>query len=124
MKIQWLPEGTKLRMLRDQILVKALEWSPSTTIIIAGSERRPMRGVVVSVGPFRRVKKYLYNAKGEKCAVADYGQTIPTQVRPGDVVEIGGLELDGYRFEQVTIGSELHILCQEQDVCLIHEAAA
>ena len=124
MKIQWLPEGTKLRMLRDQILVKALEWSPSSIIVISGNERRPLRGVVVSVGPFRRVKKYLYNQKGEKCAVADYGQTIPTQVQPGDIVEIGGLELDGYRFEQVTIGSELHIICQEADVCLIHDLEA
>lgn len=121
MKIQWLPEGTKLRMLRDQILVKALDWSPSTIIVVAGNQRRPLRGEVVSVGPFRRVKKYLYNQQGEKSAVADYGQTIPTQVKPGDIVEIGGLELDGYRFEQVTIGSELHVICQESDVAMVIE---
>ncbi len=124
MKIDWLPEGTKLRMLHDQILLKPLEWSPSTIIKIAGSERRPMRGIVVAIGPHRRVKKYGYNAQGERNKVYDYGQTIRTQVQPGDVVEIGGLELDGYRFQQVTIGTELHIICAEQDICMIMEGAA
>lgn len=124
MKIQWLPAGTKLRMLRDQILLKPLEWSPSTVIMIAGNERRPMRGKVVAVGPARRVRKYWYNAKREKYKVGETGQTVPTEVKPGDVVEIGGLELDGYRFEQVTIGDELHLICQEQDVCVVVENAA
>lgn len=120
-KIQWLPAGTKLRPLRDQIIVKAIEWRPSAVIHLAGNERRPMRGEVVAVGPGQRVKRYWRNAKGEKCKVGETGQVIPTEVRPGDIVELGGLELDGYRFPQLTIGSEVHVIAQEQDITLIHE---
>ena len=116
MKIQWLPEGTRLRPLRDQIVVKALEWRPSSVIEIAGNQRRPMRGEVVAVGPARRVKTYGRDSKGQRCKVYDYGQTIPTELRPGDIVELGGLELDGYHFQQVTIGSEVYVICQEMDV--------
>jgi co-chaperonin GroES (HSP10) len=119
MKIQWLEDGTKLRPLRDQIVVKALEWSPSTIITVAGSERRPMRGIVVAVGPGQRVKKYWRNSKGERCKMGETGQVIPTEVKPGDLVEVGGLELNGYQFPQVTIGSELHVVCQEQDVAMV-----
>jgi hypothetical protein len=51
--------------------------------------------------------------------MGDTGQVIPTEVKPGDLVEVGGLELNGYQFPQVTIGSELHVVCQEQDVAMV-----
>lgn len=117
---QRLPAGTVLRPLRDQIVVKPLPWTPSTLITIAGDKRSPLRGTVVAVGPGQRVKRYWRNSQGHRVKVGETGQVIPTEVKPGDVVELGGLELDGYQFTQILIGHDLHIVCQEQDVAFIH----
>ena len=39
-----------------------------------------------------------------------------TEVKVGDTVELGGLELDGYKFQELMIENELHVKCREQDV--------
>lgn len=47
------------------------------------------------------------------------------QVKPGDVVELGGLNAFdglGYNFPQVVIGTELFIIAQEQDVAFVDES--
>ena len=108
-----------IRPLRDQIIVKPLEWRPSAIIHIAGNKRAPLRGIVVAVGPGQRVKKYWKNSQGQRHLMGETGQVIPTEVRPGDVVELGGLELDGYKFQQVDIEGVQHLICQEQDVCFV-----
>src|SRR5690349_16089480 len=91
----YFPAGTKFRPLRDQIIVKPLPWQPSTIIEVAGNKRKPLRGVVVAVGPGQRQKKYWRNAQGQRCKVGETGVVIPISVKPGDVVELGGLERDG-----------------------------
>lgn len=48
------------------------------------------------------------------------------QVKPGDVVELGGLNVFdglGYNFPQVVIGTELFIIAQEQDVAFVDDGA-
>lgn len=120
---QSFPPGTVFRPLREQIIVKCLPWSPSATIVVAGDKRSPLRGTVVAVGPGERVKRRWKNAQGQMYKIGETGQVIPTEVKPGDVVELGGLELDGYQFQQILIGHELHIVCSEKDVCYVHDAA-
>jgi co-chaperonin GroES (HSP10) len=118
---QMLPAGTVLRPLRDQIVVKPLAWEPSKLIVIAGNQRKPLRGVVVFVGPGERVKRRWKNSAGQVHKIGEMGQVIPTEVKPGDVVELGGLEIDGYAFQQVAIGHEVHLICQEKDVAGVIE---
>ena len=120
---EMLPAGTRLRPLRDQIVVRPLEWEPSKLIVIAGNKRKPLRGVVVFAGPGERVKRRWKNHDGQVHKIGETGQVIPTEVKPGDVVELGGLEIDGYAFQQITIGHEVHLLCQEKDVGFVVEAA-
>jgi co-chaperonin GroES (HSP10) len=108
----YLPAGTKLRPLRDQIVVKPLNWEPSKIIAIAGDKRKPLRGVVVAVGPGCYPK--IYNKDRSK--VWDSKQFRPCDVKVGDTVELGGLELDGYLFPTIMIGNERHVLCREADV--------
>ncbi len=107
------PAHTTLRPLRDHIVVKPLEWKPSKIIHIAGDSRKPLRGVVVAVGP--GVYPWRYNRDRSKRW--ESRQFRPTEVKPGDTVELGGLENDGYSFPQVLIDNELHIVVREQDVC-------
>ena len=114
---QYFPPATVLRPLREQIVVKVLEWEPSKLIVIAGNQRKPLRGVVVFVGPGERVKRRWKDRNAQVHKIGETGQVIPTEVRPGDVVELGGLEIDGYAFQQITIGHEVHVVCSEKDVC-------
>jgi co-chaperonin GroES (HSP10) len=111
----YLPAGTKLRPLRDQIVVKPLPWKPSKIIEIAGDKRKPLRGVVTAVGPGCYPR--LYNKDRSK--TWDSKQFRPCDVKVGDVVELGGLEIDGYLFPRIVIGTETHVLCREADVAIV-----
>ena len=107
-----LPAGTKLRLLRDRILVKPLDFQPSK-ILQTIHHTKPLRGMVVAMGPGYRQKKWQYNSSGERTRMGETGRVIPMEVNLGDIVELG----TGYDFPQILIGIEPHILCQEQDVC-------
>lgn len=119
-----LPAGARLRLLRDRILLRPLDWIPSGIIQVI-RHGRPLRGVVEAVGPgrlYRRYKPHAYDRN--KRVYVETGHFIPTQVRPGDVVELGGLNAYdglGYNFPQVVIGTETFLICQEQDVCFVDE---
>lgn len=126
-----LPAGTQLRLLRDRLLVRPLEWSPSV-IIATIRHGRPLRGVVIAVGPGRLYRKYRNKPAAlrrnglvqEQREFVETGTYIPVQVKSGDVIELGGLNIfdgQGYNFPQVIIGTERFLICQEQDVCFVHE---
>lgn len=110
-----LGAGERIRPLRDQLLVEPLDWQPSALIQVAGDERRPMRGIVRAAGPGCYPK--IYNKDRSKCW--DSKVFRPTQVKVGDTVELGGIEIDGYDFPQVMVDSRMHILCREEDVCFV-----
>lgn len=107
-----------LRPLRDHIVVKPLEWNPSKVIEIAGNTRRPLRGEVVAVGP--GCYPWIYNKDRSKRRESKIFR--PTEVKVGDVVELGGLEIDGYSFPQVMVGTETFLVAREADVVGIHHA--
>ena len=101
-----------IRPLRDHIVVKPIAWEPSKVIKIAGDTRKPLRGTVVAVGPGCYPKRY----NKDRSKTWDSKVFQRTQVRVGDLVELGGLEINGYEFPQILIGNELHIICREADV--------
>lgn len=119
-----LPRGIRLRPLRDQIVVKPLDWTPSKTIAIAGSKRKTLRGTVVAVGPGAYLRHYchrnLSDGRRERWAVKETSRRVPMELKVGDVVELGGLENGGYAFQEVVIGTEKHVICQQQDVAIVH----
>lgn len=117
-----LPEGAQLRMTRDRILVRPLEWEPSRILSVV-RHGRPLRGCVVAVGPGRYHRIYAR----DKSSFRETTRFVPTQLKPGDVVELGGLNVfdgQGYSFPQVIIGTQVHLIAQEQDVAIVHEEAA
>ncbi|MDE2104108.1 MAG: hypothetical protein KGL39_43120 [Patescibacteria group bacterium] len=107
----------KLRPLRDQIIVRPLQWEPSRTIQIAGDTRGTLRGEVVAVGP----GTYPWCYSKDRSKRWESKQFRPTQVKVGDIVELGGLEIDGYLFQKIVIGNELHVICREEDICGIRD---
>lgn len=112
-----------LRLLADRILLKPLEWDASKTII-AIRHGRPVRGEVIAVGPGHNPIKYKANAQGKR-AQMDYSRRFrPTDVKPGDIVELGGLnQFDGkgYQFTEVIYNGEAHLICSERDVCIVRD---
>lgn len=119
-----LPAGTKLRLLRDRILVRPLDWTPSRIITVI-RRGRPLRGIVENVGPGRYYRRYKpHPTDPRKRQFVDGKTFIPTEVKPGDIVELGGLNAydgQGYNFPQVTIGTETFLIAQEQDVCFVDD---
>lgn len=109
----FIASGQTLRPLRDQLVVKPLNWEPSKIIQIAGDTRKPLRGTVVAAGPGVYPKRY----NQDRSKSWDSKAFRPTEVKVGDTVELGGLEINGYSFPQVIIDNELHIMCREEDVC-------
>lgn len=103
-----------LRMLGDRILLKPLEWKPSELIEVV-RHGRPVRGKVVAIGPGCNPKRYAADRSSFKYMKRHQ----PTEVKVGDIVELGGLgtfDGAGYSFQEVTVGTELHLICTEKDV--------
>lgn len=101
--------------LHDYLLLKSLPWEPSRTIQIAGNTRRTLRAEVVATGPgcyplrYNRDRtKYWHSQAFRK-----------TAVKKGDIVELGGLQLDGYTFFKLTIGHEEFMICRDEDICAV-----
>lgn len=119
-----IPSHERLRPIRDRILVKPLDWAPSKLLEVVRFGR-PLRGIVKAVGPGDYRKRYRKNDKGERCGFEYTTTFVPTQVKPGDMVELGGLNIfdgQGYSFQDVMIEGETHLLCTEKDVCAVHDA--
>lgn len=81
--------------------------------------------MVAAVGAGRLFRKYRpHPTDPRKRTYTETNQLIPCEVKPGVVVELGGLNVFdglGYNFPQVIIGTERFLICQEQDVCFVHE---
>lgn len=129
-KPEILPAGTQLRMMGDRILLKPLPVEHSALIEVVENVR-PMRGIVVAVGPGMHPYKHRPHAYDRnKKTVVSSNYFLPTQVKVGDVVELGGLNVfdgKGYQFPQVVIGTETHVIVTERDIAAIvdpdHDAA-
>ncbi|CAB4121076.1 GroES chaperonin family [uncultured Caudovirales phage] len=117
-----IPAGSRLRPLRDQIVVRPLEIKLSETII-ADWSGKPSRGEVIAVGPGHYPN---IHERGERHGqpyhtVRQSKHFSPTQLKPGDIVQLGGMGIGGYLFQQIGIDGVDHVICREADVCLIEE---
>jgi len=113
-----------VRPLRDQIILEPLEWEPSALIRVA-YQGKPLRGRVKAIGPGRYPLKY-DGPKGKRTKMWLGKHFIPTEVKVGDIVELGGLDLGigefrGYGFPTFIWGTKSHVICSERDVTGIIE---
>lgn len=121
-----------LRMIGDRILVKPLPWEGESvhgkdSRVHVVRNGRPLRGLVIAVGPGHNPIKYKPNAQGKR-GLMDYSRHFrPTEVKPGDIVELGGLNQydgKGYQFTEVIYDGEPHVICSERDVCIVRDDLA
>lgn len=112
-----------LRLLGDRILFRPLEWDASK-IVIAIRHGRPVRGEVIAVGPgIHPVSKRTKLGDGRQRI--DFSKRFrPTEVKPGEIVELGGLNIfdgKGYQFTEVIYNGELCLICAERDIAGVRD---
>ena len=100
-----------VRPLGDRILIKPMRVKLSSTLI-ATWKGKPLRGKVIAVGPGEYPNRYNADRSHRKTSKV----FIPTQVKVGDVVHLGGLENDGYTFPTFLLNGEDHLMISEKDV--------
>ncbi len=114
--LTFVPAETRLRPLRDQIIVEPLGVVHSRRILIA-ERTKPLRGRVLAVGPGHYPRRYDRPEKHQRKRMWDSKVFQPTQVKVGDLVELGGAEIGGYAFDGFWWGERYCICCAERDVC-------
>lgn len=110
-RLDIIPKESTIRPLRDQIVVKPLSWVPSAIIEVVYTGKT-LRGEVLAVGPGCYPKQYSKDRKKSW----DSKAFLPVDVKVGDVVELGGLELRGYQFDEFLWGDQHIVICREADV--------
>jgi hypothetical protein len=114
-----VPAESTIRPLRDHLVVEVLDWEPSKTIqVVYGG--RPLRGRVLAAGPGRYPIRY-DGPKGKRTKSWDSKAFRPCEVRPGDIVELGGLELAGYLHMSFRWGNKRVVMVREEDVAMVCE---
>lgn len=109
-----IPATENVRPLRDQIVLEPLDWEPSKIIAVAYTGK-PLRGRVLAVGPGRHPIKY-NGPKGKRTKSWESKHFQPMEVKVGDVVELGGLEIGGYLHTRFRWGGKDCIMVREPDV--------
>jgi co-chaperonin GroES (HSP10) len=115
-------ENETIRCRRDYMVVEPLDWIPSKLIIVA-YQGEPLRGIVRAIGPGTHPKCY-NGRKGQRTKSWDSKAFRPCDVKVGDTVEFGGLELKGFLHPTIVWGSKEMVLCREEDIAGIVEQAA
>lgn len=122
----YIDASEKIRPLRDQIVVEPLSVDHSKLLEVI-EYTKPLRGIVKAVGPGHYPMKYDHPEKHRRTKMWRSKTFQPTELKVGDVVELGGYGEDdrgnlhrGYNFQQIMWGNKMHILCREADVgCVV-----
>lgn len=115
----FVPATARIRPLRDHIVLKPLQWKPSKILEVA-YWGKTLRGEVLAIGPGVYPKQYSPDRK----KTWDSKAFRPCDVKVGDIVELGGLEIAGYDFPLIQWGNQPVIICREADVTMVDDAAA
>lgn len=126
--LAWIKASEHIRPLRDQLVIEPLplDLNSSLEVVYRG---KPVRGIVRAVGPGRHPIKY-FDSQGNSTTKRGDRKTsklskhfLPCDIKVGDVVDVGGLDIGGYLFPLIRWGTWDVFICTERDVCLIDEAA-
>jgi hypothetical protein len=104
-----------IRCLRDQIIVEPIGVEHSKILQVI-EHKRPLRGIVKAVGPGHYPKRYDHPDKHKRTKMWDSRHFQPTEVKIGDIVELGMVDGDGYAFQTFLWGDKVHLVCREADV--------
>ena len=109
----------QIKPLRDHVVIEPLEWEPSSVIKVV-YRGKPLRGIVRAIGPGHYRKMY-DGPKGKRSKSWDSKHFTPSDLKVGDTVELGGLEIRGYLHQTFRWGGKEMIMCREADVAIVYD---
>jgi hypothetical protein len=120
--VNFVPPGRRVRPLRDQIIIKPLAFNLSTAID-AEWAGEVIGGRVVAVGPGCYPNIHARGFKDGKPyhTIRESKHFRPTELKVGDIVHLGGMELGGYLWPKVWFEGDWCVLCREQDVAVLED---
>lgn len=118
--LNFVAPGRRIRPLRDQIIVKPLALSLSERIE-ADWSGETVTGRVIAIGPGCFPRLHARGIKDGKPwrTVRESKHFRPTEVKVGDVVHLGGMEIGGYLWPKVWADGAWCVICREQDVAVL-----
>ncbi len=112
----YVKANQKIRPLRDQIVIEHLEIDHGSQLIVI-EDTKPLRGIVKAVGPGHYPLQYDHPDKHRRSKMWEGKRFQPTQVKVGDVVQLGSPQDGrGYTFQTFRWGDKVHLLCREADI--------
>ena len=117
--LTFVKDDEQIRCLRDHIVVEPLEIDHGTMLQLV-YRGQPVRGRVLGVGPGAFHKKY-DGPKGKRSKSWDSTQFTPCDIKRGDLVDLGGLELGGYLFTRIIWGSTDVVTAREADIAIVFD---
>jgi len=117
--ITYIAPDEQIRPRGDHVIVEPLNIEHSTILEVIESIK-PVRGLVKAVGPGCFPLRYDHADKHQRTRMWRSSFFQKTEVKVGDIVELGSLRLDGrmtgYSFQTFYWGSKMHLICREQDI--------
>jgi hypothetical protein len=117
----------RLKPTEDWLVVKPLPPNLSQTIA-ADWNGEAVRGEVLAAGPGKYPNIHTKGFKPGKDGKLEQFRTVkkskvfvPTEVKPGDRIQLGGMELGGYLWKKVIVDGVDCIWCMEADVCFVED---
>jgi hypothetical protein len=111
----YVAPDAKIHCLRDYIVLEPVGIDYGSVIEVKDS-CKPTRGIVKAVGPGVYPKRYDHPDKHRRTRMWDSKVFQPCEVKVGDLVELGGMDIGGYSFQTFMWGDKLHVICREADV--------
>ena len=111
-----VPADRSIRCRRDYLIVEPLKVDHRVSFEVI-EHTKPLRGIVKAVGPGCYPKRYDHQDKHRRTKVWDSKAFLPTEVKPGDVIELGSPQGErGYSFYTFLWGDKPHLVVREGDV--------
>lgn len=112
--LTFIPATTKLRPLRDQMIVEPTDVVHSHILIVPkGGD--PVRGICKAIGPGVYPKQYDSRDKHKRTKVWEGVQFVPTEIKLGQTVALD----PNLKYEQFYWGDVMHIHCRQEDVAWV-----
>jgi hypothetical protein len=118
--VNFVAPGRHIRPRGDYLIVKPLPLTLSERLK-ADWHGEVVRGRVIAAGPGCYKNIHRRGVKdGKPWRTVRQSQVFtPNEVQVGDIVQLGGMEIEGYLFPKVWVSGDWCVICREEDVCFI-----
>lgn len=118
--ITFIPAETKLKPMRDQMIISPLDVVHSHILIVPPHKSALVRGKVIAVGPGHYPNRY-NGPKGKRTKVMAGTVFVPMPVKVGEIVHLDGRQTGKSAFDAFYWGDKYCIHCRAEDVAGIEQ---